>query len=433
MRALMPRFALTLALALSGAIAWPTAPASAEGEFNVVGSFKLPGDLEVITSEGHTLPKVTVDTWVKAGSSADFTGYPGLANATALALWDTGARSLSQALTALGGSPKVEVTRDATHFSVTLPADRLADGMDLIGAAFANPNWSAIDLTGLKARLSADYSRQQADVPAQAFEQLMQALYGPDYGHKPIGQPEATARLTGQDLQAFFDRYYVPAQMKVVLVGDFNTGKTIGQVVRSYAAVLKRTGSSTPPLSRPLAPSSERKSVGTNAEMAAGARGPAMGDQREQATMDMLASVLGDGEKSRLAQALAGQAMAIRSSWEPFKGPGALVIQVTADPKATMNVEKTVRDALADLRTNPVSLDEHARAMATLIRRYDQDNDTLAKQAATLGFFATVGGDPHLARTYPEVVRQVSRTDMLDAAQKYMTPDAVKVVVLSPQ
>lgn len=433
MRHLLPRFALSLSLVVAGAIAWPAGPAAAEGEFNAVGSFKLPGDLEVVTSEGHSLPRVTVDTWVKAGSSADFTGYPGLANATALALWETGGKSLSQQLTALGGSPKVQVTRDATHFSVTLPADRLADGMDAIGAAFANPNWSGMDLTGLKARLGSDYSRLLADVPQNALEQLFATLYGPDYGHRVIGQPEAVARFTPQDLQAFYDRYYVPAQMKVVLVGDFNTGKSIGQVVRSYAAVLKRTASGAPPLSRPLAPSIERKSVGTAAEMAVGARGPAMGEQRDQATMDLLASVLADGDKSRLAQALVGQATAVRAHWEAFKGPGALVIQVTATPTATTSVEKVVRDTLADLRTNPISLDEHARAMATLVKRYDQENDTLAEQAETLGYFATLGGDPHLARTYPEVVRQVSRNDVLEAAQKYLTPDAVKVVVLSPQ
>ena len=118
--------------------------------------------------------------------------------------------------------------------------------------------------------------------------------------------------------------------------------------------------------------------------------------------------------------------------WEPFKGPGALVIQVSGDPKNTMAIERTVRDALAELRNTPVSLDEHARAMNDVVAAYGQANDTLAEQAETLGFFVTVGGDPLLARTYPEVVRQVSRNDMMEAAQKYLTPDAIKVIVLAP-
>jgi predicted Zn-dependent peptidase len=70
--------------------------------------------------------------------------------------------------------------------------------------------------------------------------------------------------------------------------------------------------------------------------------------------------------------------------------------------------------------------------MGTVVGAYMQDNDTLAEQAQTLGFFTTIGGDPLLARTYPEVVRQVSRNDMMEAAQKYLTPDAIKVIVLAP-
>lgn len=431
MRRLLPRFALMLSLSMVAGGSWLAAPAVAEGEFNQVGSFRLPGHLEVITSESRA-GKVTVDTWVKAGSASDFPGYPGIAHATAFALWEGGARPLSAALTALGATTRFEVTRDASHFSATLPKDKLVEGMDLIGAAFANPNWATLDLNGVKVRLAGDYARQQADVPLQAFETLMRELYGPDYGHKPFGQPDAVARLTVADLQAFFDRHYVPNQIKVVLVGDFDTGKSVGQVVRSYAALLKRTSPAGAAPARPLAPSTERKSVGTVAQVVAGARGPAMGEQRDQATMAMVASVLGDGEKSRLNRALGGQATGVSARWVPFKGPGALVVQVAGDPKNTMAIEKAIRDALAELRNTPVTLDEHARAMGAVVGAYMQDNDTLAEQAQTLGFFTTIGGDPLLARTYPEVVRQVSRNDMMEAAQKYLTPDAIKVIVLAP-
>lgn len=432
MRRLLPRVALTLSLGLAGGVAGWALPVAAEGEFNTVGSFKLPGQLEVITSEAHTGGKVTVDTWVKAGSAADFPGYPGLAYLTAHAVMDGGQRPLSQALAALGATTKLEVLRDATHFSVTLPAAQMAAGMDLIGAAFANPAFAQLDLTAVKGRIGVDYSKQQADVALQASELLMRELFGPDYGHKAIGQPESLARTTMQDVQAFYDRYYIPSHVKVVLVGDFDTGKTVGQVVRSYAALLKRTAPAGQPPSRPLAQSAERKSVGTRAQLAAGARGPAMGEQRDQATMAVLADVLGGGEKSRLGRALADQAASVTARWEALRGPGALIVQVTGDPKDTMAIERTVRDALAELRNAPVSLDEHARSMAAVVQGYMADNDTQPEQAATLGFFTTLAGDPLLARTYPEVVRQVSRNDLMEAAQKYLTPDAIKVVVLAP-
>jgi predicted Zn-dependent peptidase len=157
-----------------------------------------------------------------------------------------------------------------------------------------------------------------------------------------------------------------------------------------------------------------------------------MGDLRDLGTMAMIAHVLGGGEKSRLQTALGARAKSVKVDWMAFKGPGALVIQVAAPAASTMEIEKVVRDALGDLRDNPVSLDEHARAANAIVRGYQDMNDTLAEQAATLGYFSTVGGSPNLARIYPEVVRQVSRNDMLDAAQKYLTPDAVKVVVLTP-
>ena len=113
--------------------------------------------------------------------------------------------------------------------------------------------------------------------------------------------------------------------------------------------------------------------------------------------------------------------------------PSPLVVAIAvARPDAVATVEKGLRAAFDDMRQNQAGLAEHARAVAAVAAAATPDAKNLAARAAALGFAATVVGDPLWVRTYPEIVRQVSRQDMQDVAQKYATPDAVKTLVLSP-
>jgi predicted Zn-dependent peptidase len=418
-----------LALAVAALALSPMA-ARAQEPGNV-GTFKLPGGTEVITFEDHAAPRVVVDTFLDVGSSADFAGEGGIAAATAHAVWAGMPAAPTAAVAKLGGTSSVVVDRTVTHFQATLPAAALEGGMKAIGEAFSHPDWAKADMNQAQASFDAAAGAAQAKATDRAFQWFMEGAFDWAMGHPAYGSPGV--RYTREELKAFFDRHYVPMHTKVVLVGDFATGKAVGQVVRSYAALLQRQPAVGNPPSKPAQPG--RTAVRPERPLVlVGARGPEIGNAREQAAMAILQAVLAGSPSARLDRALEEPNMAkvVDARWVRYKGPGVFFAAVSARPDAVPVVEKGLGDLLAELRSNPISLDEHAKAMNAVAKAAEGYTRSLETRASALGLGAVEANDPYWPRTYPEIVRQISRQEVMAAAQKYLAPGEVKILVVAP-
>ena len=416
-------------LLAAAALAFALAPAPVRAqELGMVGEFKLPGGAAVVTADDHAVRRVVIDTWIAAGSAHDFPGFPGVAAATARMLWNGGKASLLPGVKALGGDGVYEVDREFTHFQLRLPAAQLEAGLALAGKAFSAPDWDAMGTVPAPQAIAADLGKLSQDREAAAAEAFMAATYGPEYGHPTLGDPDTARRLGVGEVRAFFDRHYLPSRLRVVLAGDLDTGRAVGSVVRSYAAVLKRVAPGEAPPARNVG------GVWTwrlqQPTVVAGLKGADVKAAREQAALEMVGHVA----KARLEKAIgepAGSA-SVGVRFVRFGGPSPLVLTVATPSSAAMGGEDAVRKVFEELRTAPVRLDEHARAQVAVANAAASASKDLNARARGLGFAATVAGDPHWLRTYPEIVRQVSRQDMLEAVQKYATPDAVRIMVVGP-
>jgi predicted Zn-dependent peptidase len=398
-----------------------------------VGSYKLaPTNAEVLASEDHSRPWVVLDTYFGSGSSSDFPGYAGIAAATAHAVWSGGKRSAAEAVAALGGDSKVFVDRTVTHFQARLPADKLEDGMAAVGGAFSYADWNEIDPDKSAKAFVAAARQSLGDARERAFQLFMEEAFERDFGHPVYGR--GMPRFERADMQAYFERYYVPGRMKVVLVGDFNSGKAVGQVIRGYAALLKRQPSAGNLPTRPEGQATRTQPRPARPLVLVGARGPDISNPREQAAMEILLAVMAGTPNSRLDKSLQepNVARVDDARWVRSAGPAALAVMVEAEPAAVPTVQQGISDLLADLRTNPISLDEHSKAMSAVVKKAESYNQGIETRAIALGFAGIGAGDPNWVKTYPEIVRQVSRQDVMAAAQKYLAAPAVKVLTISP-
>lgn len=416
----------------SVAYAAPAPAPAASPDLRMIGSFMLPGGLEVLTSEDHSTNKVYVSVWLDAGAEHDFAGYPGLSATTAIAVMEGGKRPLRAQIEALGGALEADLGREGVYLLATLPAAQLEAGLSALGEAIARPAWSELDLGDVTAKVRQFRAQLAKDPEMAVSARTLEALYGFERGHYSLGTDASTGSFKRADLEAFHHRHYLPNRTKVVLVGDFATGKSVGQVVNGFAAHLKRTAPGDKAPSRPLAAAPTPWTL--EPMVAVAAQGPALKETREYAAMEMLGHVLAGSDNARVAQALApsGVKVELLPTWKFMESPSSLVLVARAPKASAPAIEKAARDTLATLRDNPVSLDEHARAQRAVADFHQQEYQDPKTRAIRLGLSSSIVGDPQWALTYPEVVRQVSRQDMMAAAQKYLTPDAVKVLVLAP-
>lgn len=428
-RPIVPTMALGAVAALACLVA-PCAKAAAPEEA-VIGTFRLPGGLEVVTSEDHAAPWAVIDTFVAAGSSQDFTGYQGVAAGTAYATWFGSRQAPQDSVAAAGGTSQVFVDRSVTHFQARVPAAKVADALAAIGDAFSHPDWTALNIARTNDAFSIAAARTSSDPLEPAFQLFYESAYDRDLAH-PVFGPAGT-RMDRSEVQAFFERHYVPGKMKVVLTGDFNTGKAVGQVVRGYAAVLQRQPSMGNLPSRPEAAGGHMVWHPATPHVILAARGPEIGTQREQAAMALLTKVLG-APVGRLDRALAavGGGHVETVTWRRSAGAGVFLANITADGGSPEAIRQALVALIAELRANPISLDEHAKAMAAAIAAEDATLAAPPTRAIALGY-ATVGAqDPYWVRTYPEELRQVSRQDIMAVVQKYMAPTDLRAFVAGP-
>jgi zinc protease len=416
------------------ALAYPASVSAAlqTSVATVIGTFKLPGGLEVIASENHESHLAVIDTFLAVGSSSDYEGYAGIAAATAFAVWNGGKLSPADAITKLGGRSEVAVDRTITRFHAEVPADQVDVAIAAIGEAFSHPDWPGLDL----ARTAIAFNQAAHGIVESpindAYQAYLEASNDKSFGHPIYGRGPFDA--TRPDIETFFERYYVPSRVKIVLVGDFSTGKEVGQVVRGYAAVLQRAPSTGNLPTRRTQAATGLHAKLSNPWVLVGSLGPDIANQREQAAFEILVRVIAGSPNGRLDRVLGsiGGAKLVLSRWERHAGPGQWAIGIETDASSVAAVQTALTAILAEIRANPVTLDEHAKAMAAVVRDVETEIQSDAGRAKDLGI-ATIGaGDPYWVRTYPEEIRQVSRQDVLAVAQKYLTPNDVKTLILTP-
>src|SRR5262249_14341924 len=148
-------------------------------------------------------------------AAADPPGQEGLAAITADMLdegsGDRSAIQMHEALARLGAQFDTDIGSDAVALSVTTLSRVTDRALGLVADVVAGPALREADFERVR-QLRLHRLKQLRDSPgAVADRAFLKLLYGSDpYGHSPIGDETALAKLTVGDVRAFHGRSIVP-------------------------------------------------------------------------------------------------------------------------------------------------------------------------------------------------------------------------------
>jgi predicted Zn-dependent peptidase len=237
------------------------------------------------------------------------------------------------------------------------------------------------------------------------------------YGQPVIGWPSDLQAFSATDAREFFDRYYVPANMVVAVVGDVSPGEVFPLVEKYFSRLPKREK---PEPLRTVEPpqNAERQVVLTDAAQpfyVEGYHRPATGDP-DDATYDAISDILSNGRTSRLYRKLVRDTKiaAGAAGFNGFPGdkyPNLFVVYAMTTPgHKPEEARDLIRAEIERLKTEDVTDDDlsmvKVRAKADLIRGLG-DNSGLAFQLASA---QARYGD------WREVFRRVDRMDKVTKA-----------------
>ena len=188
-------------------------------------SFMLKNGLKVIVAESHRTPLVTMQLVIKAGSTTEPAGSPGLANAVASQLTagtdKMTAYQLRVAAERLGGAVAASATPDYALISATGLGANAKGLTGILAEALLHPKFPAEELKVYQQMSLQGFIAQRQNPDFLANEQLLKAIYGESspYG-RASSSPAAIQALTTEKMRAFYQSRYAPEGAFLLVVGD---------------------------------------------------------------------------------------------------------------------------------------------------------------------------------------------------------------------
>ena len=172
------------------------------------------------------LPMVDIELIFDAGSARDGVHH-GLAHlVTELLAYGAGGMNADQITTAfdsIGAQYHTETGRDATSIKLRTLTSQLRESTELLATIISTPDFPKQMMEQVKARTLTAIRKQNQEPGTIASIALFNALYGDHpYGHPRIGREETVSAITQDDVQNFYDKYFVASNVEISIVGDID-------------------------------------------------------------------------------------------------------------------------------------------------------------------------------------------------------------------
>jgi len=228
-----------------------------------VTPYKLKNGLNVILSEDHSLPLVSVVVAYKVGSINEEPGKTGLAYMLKNLMFQ-GSENVSRMqhisiINKVGGELNATTSEDKTIFIQRVSANQLAQVLWLESDRMKSLQINASKVEQAKQEILEEISLSKVTIPylesSWRFDQLLYSDHA--FGHPVIGSPDDLRNLTVQDVKNFYNTYYVPNNTVLSIVGNIDREKALEDIRKYFESIPE--GKEIPSI--PLPRSSGKKST----------------------------------------------------------------------------------------------------------------------------------------------------------------------------
>jgi len=399
----------------------------------------------VLVKEARTVPAVTIQVSLRAGSIYEADDELGLSHLTSRTLdRGTATRSsdeIAEALDARGVSLTLSANRHVLTVSCTCLAEDFEPMLQLLGEMVMQPAFPDTEVTTRKGEL-LNAIRQDEDSPAAQAVHAMFAMIYPDghpYGRPAKGRVETVSRLDRATLQRFHRSRFAPSGLTVIVVGDVDHSRAADVSERVFGEWKAATPAEITLPHPPLLPERRERVIPmmnkAQADIAYGFTTIVRSDPSYYA-YTLMNNALGQygiggrlGDNIRESQ---GMAYYVYSSFDANVVEGPLFVRAGVNP---INVERAIAAIDNELRKmagEGMTAEELADCKLYLvgsIPRMLETNQAIATFLQTVEFFG-LGLDHDLR--LPALLEAVTLDEANAAARRTLDPSRAAVVVAGP-
>ena len=405
----------------------------------------LSNGLVVLTHEDHSVPTLTFWQWYRVGSRNESPGITGISHFFEHMMFNGSKhvppKDYDKILESNGGYSNAFTDRDMTAYYEDVASDRLDKVLFLDSDRMASLSLlpeqlkSEIEVVKEERRLRTDN-----DISGMLDEQLYATAFVSSPYHWPVvGWMGDLNRIQRDDMVSYFRIHYAPNNCILVLTGDFDTRDALAQIQKAFGSIPAQKPPAPPVDSEPEQRGERRAEVHYPAQDVSfeiGYKAPSVASP-DGYVIDVLSSILSDGESSRLHQALVYEkqiALAAGTAFQTHLNPTLFEVSVEMKPGHTAaEGEQAVDAVLARLVAEGPTARELEKAKNQLEAHFVRDFRTNNGVGQALGYYEHIYGDYRkLFDTVPRY-RAVTVADCKRVAKEVFDRRHRTVVELKPE
>lgn len=394
--------------------------------------------------EDHTLPMVQLGVIARTGSIYDPIDRVGLAGLTGMLMRSGGTGNLSaeefdSAVDDLGANISSDMGAEMGQFALQVLSVDLEQGAKLLFDMVLHPRFDPSRLAVVRLKVEEQLRRENDDPNALVSRHFQQLVYGAQSPWSRRPDQATLKRIDVEDVRAFHQRYFKPNNFLFTAAGNFHSPKLIEMLERMMVGVLPGTVdfAAVPEVILEFKPEMENiERPMTQAFIRVGHLGIRRFNP-DRFALSLMSEILGAGFKSRLMEDIRtqrGMAYSIWSNITSGSDYGLFTVGVNTKARQSSEVTSLIRDHIERLaHDGMVTPEEIEFARRSSLSRLIFEFDTASKVVNRRATFRFYGYPDNYWQIFHDQISKVTREDIKKAAQKYLHPEGLKVVVVGPK
>lgn len=417
---------------------------------NSTYEYRLQNGLKLIVREDHRAPVVVSTVWYKVGGSYEHDGITGISHMLEHMMFKGtkrfGPGVLIKVINDNGGRQNAMTSTDFTMYYQMLSADKLGLSFELEADRMKNLLLQKALYTK-EHQVVMEERRMRVDDNPQAitWERFNAAAFLNNPHHHPVvGWMTDVQHLTLQDLKKWYETWYSPNNVIVVVVGDVKAAEVFN-LAKKYFGPLQ--ASQIPKLK----PRTEVASVGPRKVLVnipakvpwlvMGYNVPVLktaNDQWKAYALYVLVSVLDSGDSGRLTSDLVrGKQIAVNAGaqYNVYSLHSNLLVLdgVPAANHTTKDLRIALLNEIKRLQTTPASEAELKRIKTQVIAHNVYKEDSMMRQAFNIGMPEVVGLSWRDSDAFVSRINAVTPQQIQSVAKEFLQPKNLTVGTLKPK
>ena len=402
----------------------------------------LPNGITLLCRANFNSPSISLSGYINAGGLFDPDEKLGLADFAASALMRGTEKhsfdGLYNELESVGASLGFDSGVHTTGFHGRALVEDLHLLLDLLSETLRQPTFPEVEVEKLRHQLLtglAIRAQDTSDMADLTFDEIL--FQGHPYARPEDGFPETIQAITRQDLADYHRRGFGPRGMVIVMVGAVEPKKAlhaIGRVLGDWKNPDQVDAPVMPELKR--LDETVRRHVKiegkSQADLIIGTHGPHRTDADYMAA-SLGNSVLGQfgmmGRVGKSVREKSGLAYYVYSGLSAGLGPGSWSVSAGVSPANVKKAGDLIVKELKRFVKGGVTKEELLDSQANFIGRLPLSLESNGGVAAALINIERYSLGLDYYRRYPDLVKSVTPSDVLEVAQKYIDPDRLVFAV----